>query len=140
MNISTVAPSSIFFISFKIKPDVTSIDFTTKIRIFTSFWYQNCKNCKVVVLPIKIWIWLKYSWNLLMCSHDICVLYNMIIWVVKFPTKIVLEIKVMPGRSKLEKVVDLGSGPRGLLPGSTTFSKFDGPGFSVLFSTVSCLC
>ena len=54
-----------FFISFKIKPGVTSIGFTTKNRIFTPFWYQNCKNCKVV-LPIRIWIWLKYSWNLLM--------------------------------------------------------------------------
>ena len=57
---------AIFFISFKIKPDVTSNGFTTKNRIFTPFWYQYCKNCKVV-LPIKIWIWLKYSWNLLMC-------------------------------------------------------------------------
>ena len=58
---------AIFFISFKIKPDVTFIGFTTKNRIFTPFWYQNCKNCKVV-LPIRIWIWLKYSWNLLMCK------------------------------------------------------------------------
>ena len=57
---------AIFFISLKIKPDVTFIGFTTKNRIFTPFWYQNCKKCKVV-LPIKLWIWLKYSWNLLMC-------------------------------------------------------------------------
>ena len=57
----------IFFISFKIKPDVTFIDFTTKNRMFTPFLYQNCKNCKVV-LPIRIWIWLKYSGNLLMCN------------------------------------------------------------------------
>ena len=66
-NISTAAPSSNFFISFKIKPDVTFIGFTNKNRIFTPFWYQNCKNCKVV-LPIRIWIWMKYSWNLLMCN------------------------------------------------------------------------
>ena len=57
---------AIFFISFKIKPNVTSIYFTIKNRIFTPFWYQNCKNCKVVP-PMKIWIWLEYSWNLLMC-------------------------------------------------------------------------
>ena len=38
-----------------------------KKRIVTPFWYQNCKNCKVL-LPIRIWIWLKYSWNLLMCQ------------------------------------------------------------------------
>ena len=46
-------------------PDVTSIGFTTKNRIFTSFWYQKCKNCKVL-MPIGTWIWLKYSGNLLM--------------------------------------------------------------------------
>ena len=57
---------TIFFISFKIKPDVTFVGFTTKYRIFTPFWYQSWKNCKVV-LPIKIRIWLKYCWNLLMC-------------------------------------------------------------------------
>ena len=36
----------------------------------------------------------------------------------------------MPGPSKLEKVVDpiYGSGSQGPLPGSTTFSNFDGPG------------
>jgi hypothetical protein len=56
-----------FFISFRIKPDVTSIGFTNKNRIFTTFWYQSCKNCKVV-LPIRIWIWMKYSCNLLMCA------------------------------------------------------------------------
>ena len=50
---------------FKIKPDVTSIGSTNKNRIFTPFWYQNCKNCKVV-LPIRIWIWMKYFWNLLL--------------------------------------------------------------------------
>ena len=54
-----------FFISFEIKPDVTSIGFTNKNRIFTPFCYQNFKNCKVI-LPIRIWIWMKYSWNLLM--------------------------------------------------------------------------
>ena len=59
--------SAIFFISFKIKPDVTFTGFTNKNRIFTTFWYQNCQTCKVV-LPIQIWIWLKYSWNLLMCA------------------------------------------------------------------------
>ena len=59
---------AIFFISFKIKSDVTFIGFTTEKRIFTTFWYQNCKNCKVVQ-PITIWIWLKYSWNLLMCRN-----------------------------------------------------------------------
>ena len=48
------------------KSDVTTISFTTKNRIFTPFWYQNCKNCNVV-LPIRIRIWLKCSWNLLMC-------------------------------------------------------------------------
>ena len=60
-------------------------------------------------------------------------LRNLICWF-EWPT---------PGQSKLEKVVDpgsttmnfdkfwqnLGSGPRGPLPGSTTFSIFDGPGF-----------
>ena len=39
---------AISFISFKIKPDATSIGFTTKNRILTPFWYQNCKNCKVI--------------------------------------------------------------------------------------------
>ena len=34
-----------FFINLKIKPDVTSIDFTTKKKIFAPFWYQNYKNC-----------------------------------------------------------------------------------------------
>ena len=47
--------NSNFFISLKIKPGVTSIDFTTKKRIFTTFWYQNCINCKVL-LPIRILI------------------------------------------------------------------------------------
>ena len=42
-NISMVAPSSFFFISFEIKPDVTSSDFTTKKRIFTTFWFQIVK-------------------------------------------------------------------------------------------------
>ena len=69
-NISTVGHLTIFFISFKIKPDVTFIGFTTKNRILTLFWYQNCKNCKVE-LPIRIWIWLKYSWNLLMWKCDL---------------------------------------------------------------------
>ena len=55
---------------------VTSIGFTTKNRIFTPFWYQNCKKCKVV-LPIKLWIWLKYSWNLLMCQKDILILTDL---------------------------------------------------------------
>ena len=64
-NISTAAPSSNFFISFKIKPDVTFIGFITKNRIFTPFWYKKCKNCNVV-LSIRVWIWLKYSGNILM--------------------------------------------------------------------------
>ena len=62
-----MAPSRIFFISFKIKPDVTFIGFTTKTRMFIPCWYQNCKKCKVD-LPIRIWIWLKCSWNPLICS------------------------------------------------------------------------
>ena len=39
-NISMVAPSIIFFISFELKPDVTFSDFTTKKRIFTTFGSQ----------------------------------------------------------------------------------------------------
>ena len=58
-----------FFISFKIKPDVTFIGFTNKHRIFTPFWYQNWKKCKLV-LPIRIWIWMKDSWNLLMWARS----------------------------------------------------------------------
>jgi hypothetical protein len=42
---------TIFFISFKVKP-VPFIGFTTYNKIFTPFWYQNFKNCKVV-LPMK---------------------------------------------------------------------------------------
>ena len=38
-----VAPSRTFFISFELKPDVTFSEFTTKKRIFTTFWFQNCK-------------------------------------------------------------------------------------------------
>ena len=56
-------------------PDVTSTGFTTKNRIFTPFWYQKCKNYKVV-LPIRIWIWLKHSrnlpmWNVLKYTNGI---------------------------------------------------------------------
>ena len=65
-NISTVAPSSIFFISFEIKSNVTSSDYTTKKRIFTTFWYQNCKNCKVL-MPWPRSIWKKYLWFLPLC-------------------------------------------------------------------------
>ena len=58
-----------------------------------------------------------------------------------------LQNIVTPGPSKLEKVVDPCSGrrgvhhlksgstgPRGPLPGSTTFSNFDGPGVSYMKS------
>ena len=33
---------------------------------FTHFGIKIFKNC-AVVLPIKTWVWLKYSWNLLKC-------------------------------------------------------------------------
>ena len=52
--------------SFDIKPDVTFSDFTTKKRIFTTFWFQNCKNCKVL-LPWSRSIWKKYLWFLPLC-------------------------------------------------------------------------
>ena len=41
-----VAPSSNYFRSFEIKPDITSSDCTTKKRILTTFWFKTCKNCK----------------------------------------------------------------------------------------------
>ena len=34
------------FHKFEIKPDITFSDFTTKKKIF---WYQNCKNCEVLL-------------------------------------------------------------------------------------------
>ena len=48
-NISMVVPSRNFFISFEIKPNITSSDFNTKKRIFAMFWFQNCKNSKVLL-------------------------------------------------------------------------------------------
>ena len=42
-NISTVGHLTIFFISFKIKPDVTFIGFTTKTRILTLFGIKIAK-------------------------------------------------------------------------------------------------
>ena len=45
--------------------------------------------------------------------------------------------KLTPVPSKLENVVDPGSGPRGPLPGSTTFSNFDGPGVMIKFPLMS---
>ena len=55
------------------------IVFTIKCQIMQSWWfyyqeipfrYQNCKNCKLLLL-IRILIWLKYSWNLLMCGSGL---------------------------------------------------------------------
>ena len=43
MNYLNGGTISQFFLSFEIKLDVTSIDFTTKKNIFTPFWYQDCK-------------------------------------------------------------------------------------------------
>ena len=66
-NISIVAPSRFFSISFKIKPDVTSSDFTTQKRVFTTFWFQNCNNYKVL-LPWSRSIWKEYFWFLPLCG------------------------------------------------------------------------
>jgi hypothetical protein len=45
-----------------------SVDYNTNKWYLKPFLYQNCKNCKVL-LPINIWIGLKYSWIFLMCKE-----------------------------------------------------------------------
>ena len=65
-NISMVAPSR----SFEIKPvSPLNSDFTTKKRIFTTIWFQNCKNCKVL-LPWSRSIWKEYLWFFPLCDRS----------------------------------------------------------------------
>ena len=81
-----VAPSRNFFISFEIKPDVTFSDFTTKKRIFTTFWFQNCKNCKVL-LPWSRSIWKEYLWFLPLCKGSMIVIlcsFETLNWISRF--------------------------------------------------------
>ena len=42
------------FLGIQIRTKVTS---NTKKRIFTPFWYQNCKNCKVLLKYFRLSIW-----------------------------------------------------------------------------------
>ena len=44
-----VVPSRKIFISFEIKPDINFSDSNTKKKIFTTFWFKNCKNYKVLL-------------------------------------------------------------------------------------------
>ena len=65
-----------FFISFEIKPDYLLV-LLTRIGYLHRFGIKIAKIVWWYVLPIKIWIWMKYPWNLLMCAEDIWFLCNL---------------------------------------------------------------
>ena len=53
-------------------PYTASLLSSLRQYLLSAFWYQNCKNCKVLLL-IRILIWLKYSWKLLICHVHISI-------------------------------------------------------------------